>query len=130
MKLETGYEGLLIAKDCCYEVIKKEYGQEFLNIFKYFKGDLLPLIHSKCRRNMTCGDIDCIQWDYYKKRLRIIESKRTIENNKISQNRLLEFFSQIKIDGYNIEVFKIVGDPPFKNFYIIIVYLYLAKKFQ
>ena len=115
---EIKYEGILMAKEHCYDIIKQE-NPEFLKIFKYYKGDLLPLINTKCRKNMTCGDIDCIQWDFSKKILRIIECKRSNEINKDSQNKLLNFLADIKIIGYRVEVYKIIGNPPFNSAEII-----------
>jgi hypothetical protein len=107
------YEEILKIKEDCYRLIKEQLGEEALRVFKYHKGDLLPLIHTEVRKNMTCGDIDCLQWDFYKNVLRIIECKRTTENNKASQDKLLEFLSNIEIPGYKIDTYKIIADPPF-----------------
>jgi len=63
---------------------------------------------------MTSGDIDGIFWDFNKKILRIIEAKRIKENQKESQSRLLRFLQDnIKIEGYDFSVYKIIGNAPY-----------------
>ena len=113
------YEEVLTIKDRCYQIIKKYLGNEYLQVFKYYKGDLLPLINTKCRKDMTAGDKDGVQWDFNKKIYRIIESKRTNEIQKSSQDRLLKFETSIQISNYQVEVYKIIGDPPFETSTII-----------
>ncbi len=124
------YEEIIEIKSKCYRLIREKLGEDYLRIFKYYKGDLLPLINTKVRKNMTCGDIDCIQWDYYKKQLRIIESKRALEESKLSQNRLLEFLSEIKIPEYKVNVYKIIADPPFEKSKIIHIKSGIEKEFN
>ena len=124
------YEEILEKKNKCFQLIKEKLGEDYLQVFKYYKGDLLPLIHTKVRKDMTCGDIDCIQWDYYKNNLRIIESKRTNELNKNSQNKLLEFLSEIKIPEYKVNVYKIIGDPPFEKSKVIHIKSRVEKEFN
>ena len=116
--IQMTYEEIIEAKRKCYEIIEF-YDKKLLEIFKYYKGDLLPLINCKCRKNMTCGDIDCVQWDFYKKIFRIIECKRIGERQKPSQNKLLDFFTKIKVDDYKVEIYKIIGNPPFESATII-----------
>jgi hypothetical protein len=113
------YEDIIKAKEKCYELIKILEDDNLLKIFKYYKGDIGPLINTKCRKDMTCGDIDCVQYDYKKKIFRIIECKRSLENSKKSQNDLLELFTQIKIEGYKVGIYKIIGDPPYAKAQII-----------
>lgn len=92
------YEMYLIAKDT----------------INYYKGDILPFVNMNCRTDMTTGDIDCIQWDYTKCILRIVEAKRSNENQSESQHKLLTFLQdEIHIDGYTFDVYKVVGDPPY-----------------
>ena len=112
------YLRIIEAKRKCFEIINF-YDEELLKIFKYYKGDILPLINAECRKDMTCGDKDCVQWDFNKKIYRIIESKRTKEIQKESQDRLLKFETNIQIPNYKIEVYKIIGDPPFETATII-----------
>ena len=113
------YNEIIKSKEKCYEIIKFLEDENLLKIFRYYKGDLLPLINSKCRKTMTCGDIDCFQYDYVKKIFRIIECKRVNETQKQSQNNFLNFATNIKIEGYKTEVYKIIGDPPFLTAVII-----------
>ena len=113
------YNEIVEIKNKCYQIIREQLGEEYLRVFKYYKGDLLPLINTEIRKNMTCGDIDCLQWDYYKKVFRIIECKRSNENNKISQDRLLKFLSELEIPEYQFDVYKIIADPPFETARII-----------
>lgn len=113
------YEQILEMKEKCYWIIKTQLGDEYLQVFKYHKGDLLPFIHTKVRKSMTTGDMDAVQWDFYKNVFRIIECKRTTEFNKDSQNRLLEFLSKIKIPEYKFNVLKIIGDPPYDTAQVI-----------
>jgi hypothetical protein len=117
--VEYSYDDIIRMKQDCYEVIKKYLGEDHLRVFKYHKGDLLPLIHTDVRKNMTCGDIDAFQWDYQKRVFRIIECKRRLENNKSSQNTFLNFLSTIQIPGYTFRVLKIIGDPPFERCEVI-----------
>lgn len=108
------YKEILKIKDECYDCIKKQLGEQHLSVFKYHKGDILPLIHAEVRKDMTCGDIDGFQWDFQKKTLRFIESKRTNENTKESQTRFLKFFANnVQIPVYKFNVYKIISDPPF-----------------
>ena len=124
------YEQILEMKNKCYELIKKELGDNYLSVFKYHKGDILPLIHVKVRKDMTSGDIDGFQWDYNKNVLRFIESKRTSEINKDSQNKFLQFLSRIEIPGYKVNVYKIIGDPPFDTAKVIHVNTGLEIEFN
>ncbi len=112
------YEKILKMKQECFDLISSQLGEEYLSVFKYYKGDLLPFINTKIRKNMTCGDLDSVQWDFYKGIFRIIECKRTGERNKESQDRLLEFLSKIEVSGYRFDVYKIVGDPPYTSCWI------------
>ena len=124
------YEDILTAKNSCYEIIKKNLGQKFFDIFKYYKGDLLPFINTKIRKDMTCGDIDCIQWDYNKKILRIIEGKRSREQNKNSQDKLLKFLSSIVIPEYKVSIYKAIGDPPYNNVKVFNIKTGIIKQFN
>jgi hypothetical protein len=93
----------------------------------YYKGEVLPFIHKMCRKNMTSGDIDGFVWDYTKKIYIILEQKRKYEKHKESQDLHLKFMSAIlqemyfsdRFGAYKFYVFKVIGDPPFKESTII-----------
>lgn len=82
----------------------------------YYKGEILPFININCRKDMTTGDIDGFQWDYKRKILRFIESKRSNEDQKNSQSTLLSWMQRnimIRDKEYSFEIYKIKGDPPY-----------------
>jgi hypothetical protein len=98
--------------------IEKEYpDSEFKKKRNYYKGRLNPFVRFVCRPDMTTGDIDFIQWDFKKNKLRIIECKTCNENQKESQNKLLDFLAsnlELKNKEYKLEIFKMIGDEPFE----------------
>jgi hypothetical protein len=99
---------VLIGEECYRMFVK---ARQTLN---YYKGEIMPFINMNCRKDMTAGDIDCIIWDFYKKILRIVEAKKSNEYQKNSQHRLLKFLQEnVKIEGYEFDVYKIIGDAPY-----------------
>jgi hypothetical protein len=89
----------------------------------YYKGEVLPFVHKLCRKDITSGDIDGFIWDYHKKIYIIIEQKRKYEKHKESQNLHLMFISALfnelkyseRFAEYKFYVFKVIGNPPFKE---------------
>jgi hypothetical protein len=65
------------------------------HIDNYHGSELNQFVDENCRRNMVCNNIDCILWDHDKKKLRIIESKHSMEQVPPSQKALLEFMKGV-----------------------------------
>ncbi len=93
----------------------------------YYKGEILPFINYNCRRNMTTGDIDGFVWDYDKKIYMVLEQKWTSEQCKDSQELHLQFLCALmeeakkgeRFKNWEFGVYKIIGNPPFKESAII-----------
>lgn len=87
----------------------------------YFKGEVLPFVHLCCRKDMTSGDIDGFVWDFKRKIYRVFEQKWATENQKKSQHMHLAFLAEVlaiaraseRFAGWEMGVYKIIGDPPF-----------------
>jgi len=98
-----------------------------VNEDRYFGSDLNKFIHEKCTNKMTCINIDCLLLRLSKKRLRIIESKHSLEKIKNSQLEVLKIlFKVFKIaekskwfkkyfDGWTFEVWIVIGDDPYED---------------
>lgn len=115
-------------RDFVYQQIRSiadnEKRQRMMNIHKtqnYLKGEVLPMVHHLCRRNMTTGDIDVVIYDYYKKVLMFCEQKQKNEQSKKSQDDLYKFLSDVfdaamttdRFKAWKMGVYKIIGSPPF-----------------
>ena len=98
-----------------------------MNEDRYFGSDLNKYIHSECTKQMSCINIDCLLLRFSKKRLRIIESKHTLERLKQSQLKILQIlFKLFKIaekckwfpkyfDNWELDIWIVIGDLPYEN---------------
>ena len=76
----------------------------------YYGSDLNKLVAEQCRKDMVVNNIDLIINDYKNNKIRIIESKHSIEKMSKGQEILLKKLSQIGIDTYTI-----YGDEPYNE---------------
>ncbi len=87
----------------------------------YYGSDYNKFLRECCRKNMTVINIDCLQWDYKKGILRIVESKHWGERTKKLQREVLNLLSVVL--GYcnsvarrmKFQVYIVIGNPPYKK---------------
>lgn len=86
-----------------------------------YGSDYNKWLHYHCRPDMTVIDIDCVQWDYNKRILRLVESKHKdeITNRTSHQFKLLRFLALMlrqlnkTINTYTFELYIVTGDYPY-----------------
>ena len=90
---------------------------------KYYGSDYNKYLRS-CRKNMTVINIDCLQWDYNKNILRVVESKHWGEGIKEHQQLVLEFLAVVlrycnkKARVMKFQVYIVRGNPPYKKIFV------------
>lgn len=95
-------------------ITKKEYLE-----LKYAGTALNTFAREKCDPKVLVSRIDLISYSWEKKKIRIIESKTENERPKVGQMSLFEKFKNVSktanLDGITIDVFRIIGNPPFES---------------
>lgn len=89
----------------------------------YYGSDYNKYLRKECRTDMTVINIDCVQLDWDKKILRIIESKH--DGERIDRNnpqfRVLMLLADVfrhanKIaKQYDFQIYLVVGSPPYNE---------------
>lgn len=90
---------------------------------RYYGSDLNKYIHEELTNEMTCINVDCLQYKRAARTLRTIESKHDCEDMKYGQKEalnLLGLFSNIinrstKIHGYKYYAYKATGNYPYET---------------
>lgn len=82
----------------------------------YHGSKLNHFVSKNCKKNMVVNNIDMILYDYENKIITIVESKHSNEPIRTGQGimfkKLRELFPK-KIDGWDIKILIIRGDPPY-----------------
>lgn len=88
---------------------------------RYYGSDYNKYLQKECRKNMTVMNIDCLQWDFEKGILRLIESKHRLEkiDKKSYQFKALHFISTVFnwlnniARRYVFQIYFVIGSPPY-----------------